>query len=1090
MSTIAPEDSPKAKPDALPAHALWVELVTRITTQHLHFRSGDEETAAESVFKIFAIARGLLEKNPAAHAFEELTLKLLNDTLRPYTARWHGWMTEDKALHSADGRPLLKFKDAWVRQQFRRELLELQPRIRGFQEALAALKDGETPDPEWTKNPLSSAMAKVMRDKVAGTGAGHAPEAGKARPGAELGADLTAGIQKQVVMQLPVVSEGLLQTLRLWACRTAATLNEVVVDTLLYCVQRAEKGLVKLTPGQWLKKVMQRCVQWCADKIRRRKEAAINANADRQHVQDLQTAANKMTADASIEIINQCEQDELHKRRRALSLPGAVADAVPPPKLMNACGLALSGGGIRSATFCLGITQVLARRRLLPGFDYLSTVSGGGYLGAFLSAYLGTGANETKNNDAAEEVEARLKETFHVPDKAEAAPAQAAAAPALDGAIQAAAPASIPAPATQPEADTHEPRALRHLRNRSRYLLDGEFWDRLTSICMVLAGGLFNLLIVLPVPLVAALLTYFLYQTPLLKVKGAAPGVASWLPLWNAPLSILLWIALSVLSLIVLLFPRVKKLSLKEVRIDDKSRGLEHWNTCFKWMLIVTGIFLAGWLVPAGFHFYHEVSHLKVPEWLRQGFAVKSGDAWLIALGAVVTTVLTTYASRHPRKARSLGWLMNAGLLVGPLLYLLVYFGVGYRMIFMPVAEGGWHWCCVLVVTVLLLAWAWFLVDVNTYSPHGYYRDRLCECYLQSRAEADKKLEPNRNTVPITRPRLRLTELGTCMAAPYHLINATLNLPSSKDLELRGRNGDFFLFSKHYCGSPLAGYHRTEELEAADPHLDLGTAMAISGAAISSNMGWQTFNNMRLVMTLANVRLGYWLRHPALGVDEATGLHSPGPSYLMREMFAKGMDEKQPYLNLSDGGHIENLAAYELLRRRCKFIVCVDGGQEPDMQCVDLTRLERYAAIDLGIKFHYDLTDLMLQSNGYSRAYGVLVKIDYDPPPNESVRRERDPSTAQWGWMLYLKLAMVGYGPGYVMDYHRQHPIFPHQSTGDQVYDEAQFEAYRALGEAAAESFFVPELTGPGPLQDIESWFQALATTLLPDNDEAFRQEG
>jgi len=49
-------------------------------------------------------------------------------------------------------------------------------------------------------------------------------------------------------------------------------------------------------------------------------------------------------------------------------------------------GLALSGGGIRSATFCLGFLQALSAKRLLGTVDYLSTVSGGGYIGSFLGA--------------------------------------------------------------------------------------------------------------------------------------------------------------------------------------------------------------------------------------------------------------------------------------------------------------------------------------------------------------------------------------------------------------------------------------------------------------------------------------------------------------------------------------------------------------------------------------------------------------------------------------------------------------------------------------------------------------------------------
>src|SRR5262249_15865432 len=124
--------------------------------------------------------------------------------------------------------------------------------------------------------------------------------------------------------------------------------------------------------------------------------------------------------------------------------------------------------------------------------------------------------------------------------------------------------------------------------------------------------------------------------------------------------------------------------------------------------------------------------------------------------------------------------------------------------------------------------------------------------------------------------------------------------------------------------------------------------------------------------------------------------------------------------------------------------------------------------------------------NGYSHTYGLLVKIDYNPPATESERRSREPKDAEWGWMLYLKLSMIGYGPGYVMDYKRQHGDFPHQTTSNEIYDEAQFEAYRALGEAAGESFFSQELIEGHDVKTVKGWFTALATSLLPDNDEAF----
>jgi hypothetical protein len=339
-----------------------------------------------------------------------------------------------------------------------------------------------------------------------------------------------------------------------------------------------------------------------------------------------------------------------------------------------------------------------------------------------------------------------------------------------------------------------------------------------------------------------------------------------------------------------------------------------------------------------------------------------------------------------------------------------------------------------------------------------------------------------------TRRQLPLTKINQTGAAPYHLVNTAANLPASHEPNLRGRDCDFFVFSRDFCGGPVCGYYSTQLLEQMDSHVDLGTAMAISGAAASSNMGVKTQKQYRFLITLLNVRLGYWLRNALKG--KRAWWNSPGPLYLLREMIG-WMHEKTNYLNLSDGGHIENLALYELLRRRCKFIVVVDGGMEPEMECADLMMAQRYAQIDLGVQFDLDLADLTTRDpNRRSRAYAVFGKIHY------SSRNEQSGNDV--GWLVYLKLACTGGEPGYVVDYGRQNPDFPHQTTGDQIYDEAQFEAYRRLGECAAESLFSGELvsrpvdpetgasSGPREIKTLRDWFQALADNLLPDNDDAF----
>lgn len=973
--------TPTTTADKAPAHALWVELSTRITTQRLHYRSGEEETAADSVFKLFGVVRGLMDKNAEARAFQELGLSLLNDTLRTYTARWHGWMTEEKR---ADGSASPRFKDEWVRRQFRRELRELQPRILGFREACEAMKEGLTPDEKWTAKPLAPNVEIELCSRVPGS-----------KP-ASLGCKLTAGIRDQVRVQAPV---------------------------FLPLMTRIKRRIESLAKGLWFGK----------EKMETLRQSWKTEDEQRLH-QRLRDAADR------VEEVNGAERFEILKRR----------GAEPDGEVQDAIGLAFSGGGIRSATYCLGITQVLARRGLLPQFDYLSTVSGGGYFGSFLSAYLGTGALEKPHGTDVQETAARIRETF------------------------------IAGP------DQREPRAVRHLRNSSRYLLNGEFWAKTAEIGMVLAGVLFNLLIILPFPILGALLTKALYHAGFFGDYIWTKNENHWLPRLEAPASICLIAALIALVAVVLSFPVVKAKYLRRLRGVEASRCVEHWQLCHKWTTILAAALLLWWLTPLGFRLYHEVRTFDPLGWLdKQGVKI-SAEKLFAGLGTALTTLFAFLAARKSQKGLKLGVIGKLAIFAGPALYIFIYLGVGYRIVFANGADA-WSWEMVCLITAGLLGWAWLLVDVNTYSPHGYYRDRLCSCYLLGRKRADPETDPARATVPDLQPRLRLTELNTAAAAPYHLVNAAVNLPSSTYLELRGRAADFFVFSKHWSGGPVCGYYPTKDLEAADPHLDLGTAMAISGAAASSNMGWMTSNSLRLVMTLANVRLGYWMRNPALGVDQAEALWGPGPSYLFREMFAKNMDEKQNFLNLSDGAHIENLGAYELMRRRCKFIVCVDGGQEGDMNCVDLLRLERLVSIDLGIRLHYDLKDVTLLPSGHTRAYGVMVKIDYNPPKSDAERQARSPADAEWGWMLYLKLATTGTEPGFVMDYKRQNPAFPHQSTGDQIYDEAQFEAYRELGEFAAESMFRDELVGGKDMSAVESWFKTLVSALLPDNDEVFR---
>jgi hypothetical protein len=318
------------------------------------------------------------------------------------------------------------------------------------------------------------------------------------------------------------------------------------------------------------------------------------------------------------------------------------------------------------------------------------------------------------------------------------------------------------------------------------------------------------------------------------------------------------------------------------------------------------------------------------------------------------------------------------------------------------------------------------------------------------------------------RDDLKLSD-ATSDRAPYHLINAALNVPASKDLRMQGRLTDFFLFSRYYCGSPLVGYQPTDEWERADPHLDLGTAMAISGAAAAPQMGLGTRRPLSFWLALLNVRLGYWLRYPGRKPRwPFRGKKTPGLTFLFREMFGR-IHEHCPWLYVSDGGHIENLGVYELLRRRCKYIVAVDGEQDERMTFAALTTLQRMASIDLGVKIDINLDDLRLNDHGVSRSHFRFCRIEYPGGGH--------------GYLLYLKLSLTGNDGEFLRRYRLDEPAFPHHSTADQFFSESQFEAYRSLGEHIGDKLFLPMLVGQqiAALHDVqlEQWFEELGTRLL-----------
>ena len=257
--------------------------------------------------------------------------------------------------------------------------------------------------------------------------------------------------------------------------------------------------------------------------------------------------------------------------------------------------------------------------------------------------------------------------------------------------------------------------------------------------------------------------------------------------------------------------------------------------------------------------------------------------------------------------------------------------------------------------------------------------------------------------------------------------------------------------------------------------------MSISAAAASPQMGANTNARISYLLAILNVRLNYWAapprkpRHPGKLRGPIWWLRhgAPGWLYLFKEMTGLFMNENSSYLNLSDGGHVENLALYELLRRRCKFIIAIDGEADPDRTFHGLLTITRLADIDLGVKIEPDLEELRKEESGNSRSHFLLCKIDY--------------GQGRQGFLLYIKSSMTGNESEFLQKYRAEHPSFPHESTADQLFDEAQFEAYRALGEHVGGDLFRSELVDPirpgqpalPPQPTVRQWFQGLANSLL-----------
>jgi hypothetical protein len=867
----------------------------------------------------------------------------------------------------------------------------------------------------------------------------------------------------------------------------------------------------------------------------------------------------------------------------------------------NRAALCLSGGGIRSATFGLGLIQGLAKIGLLGRFDFLSTVSGGGYVGSWLSAWL----HHTRNPkhpghaESADEALARVQASL----------------------------SSAPLSPLDPE-----PEPLRHLRGHSRFMSPklGLFSvDTWTLAATYLRNLLLNWMVFLPliaVFLMLPRLSIFLIQLPQYPFFAAHVEiiqafvyslalVAGWAGIgYIAPCRP----SLARESKIGLPAKGVKgyllrchlPLMLMAIAITTNwawsvihfGHGPEWWVLTALGVLLHVGGLLCSWLWTAPRFKLDEIAAVVVSGGVG-GFLLWWGATWLFSdlssprekmiyvcfatplllfLYLLATFIFVgisrAYTSDADREwmARSAGWLLvtvvlRAGLaavvFLGPIYFLdlmrseilsvftslvggvsgilTLILGVSAKtgLLGLPVSKDmekptrslqdfvlalaapifivfllvilslvttflvvkvarlfgsgldgasyAWRadsanlyailvdspfWAVLAVGLTLLLIGRLMggLININHFSLHSTYRDRLIRAYLGASRGKHRKPHPfidfdEKDNIPMH----RLAD-----NRPLHLINMALNQVSSDSSVGQDRKACSFTVTPLHAGHYRLGYRPAKNYGGCDG-ISLGTALAISGAAASPNMGYHSSAVITFLMAMFNLRLGWWLGNPGPAGDKSYREPSPqnAAACLLSEAFGL-TDDQSDYVYLSDGGHFENLGLYEMVLRRCSYVVVSDAGHDPDFGFDDLGRAITQIRVDLGIPITFEEIALRPRrlaaefsaaaaAGGVRKeepAYCALGRIHYStvdgtPPADD-------------GYLLYVKPCLNGTEPVNVYQYAHENPLFPHEPTADQFYSETQFESYRSLGEHMAGRIFAKLAASPTAAATFENLFE------------------
>ncbi|MEP6746212.1 MAG: patatin-like phospholipase family protein [Bacteroidota bacterium] len=463
--------------------------------------------------------------------------------------------------------------------------------------------------------------------------------------------------------------------------------------------------------------------------------------------------------------------------------------------------------------------------------------------------------------------------------------------------------------------------------------------------------------------------------------------------------------------------------------------------------------------------------------WIFRQNAVASTavtGGWAAMILSAVKAAFSSKVSGDNKSGSATAGFVNILAMIGPYLFalgLLIFlpglirpvYELVYHKVFGQTGDvthfNKFYILCIMATCLLTALLLSMQVGVNEFSMHHFYRNRLIRAYLgATRRATDRQKSSNPFTGFDMRDDEKLANMKNKYGyyGPFLILNAALNASQVTDLDRQDRKAESFVFTPFHCGFDFSmikaggdaklksydyAYRQTKDYAFTDRGPTIGTAMAVSGAAVNPNQGYHSSPATAFLLTVFNVQMGWWMGNPR----KSTWRRSEprfGLGYIFNNLVGK-TNTRSDYVALSDGGHFDNMGLYELIRRKCAYIVLCDGEQDGDFTCEGFANAIRRCRIDFGADIQIDISPIVTRKNNkFSGDHCALGDIHYA-------------GGGKPGKLLYIKSSLVEKDlPVDVFEYAKKNDTFPQQTTADQFFDEEQFESYRKLGQWIAGKVF------------------------------------